>query len=137
MTQTGRCYCGDITYETHADPVWQAQCHCRECQYISGGGPNYFMMIPEDAFNYTKGIPQQFSRSDLETPRTRDFCGNCGTHLLTRLPGRPLLVLKVGTLDDPKAYTGPEMAIFTCDQQPFHVIAEGLPTADKLPPPRD
>lgn len=137
MATTGRCYCGEITYESQEAPVWQAQCHCRECQYISGGGPNYFMMIPEGGFSYTKGTPQQFTRSDLDTPRTRDFCGTCGTHLLTRLPGRPLLVLKVGTLDDPTSYTGPEMAIFTCDRQSFHVIADGVPTADKLPPPRD
>ncbi len=39
MTITGRCYCGEITYGTDSAPVWQAQCHCRECQYISGGGP--------------------------------------------------------------------------------------------------
>jgi len=137
MTITGRCYCGDITYSATGAPVWQAQCHCRECQYISGGGPNYFMMIPEEGFSYTNGVPAQFTRSDLETARTRDFCGRCGTHVLTRLPGRPVLVLKVGTLDDPGAYSGPEMAIFTCDIQDFHVIAEGLPTADKLPPPRE
>ncbi len=92
------------------------------------------MMIPEEGFSYTAGTPRQFTRSDLESPRTRGFCGTCGTHLLTRLPGRPLLVLKVGTLDDPGVYTGPQIAIFTCDKQPFHVIADGLPTADKLPP---
>lgn len=134
MTTTGRCYCGDITYEAQGDPVWQAQCHCRECQYVSGGGPNYFMMMPEDGFSYTKGTPAQFTRSDLDAPRTRDFCSNCGTHILTRLPGRPALVLKVGTLDDPKAYGGPQVAIFTCDQQDYHQIADGLPTFDKLPP---
>ena len=27
----------------------------------------------------------------------------------------------------------PAMAIFTCDRQPFHQIAEGLPTFDRLP----
>ena len=136
MTITGRCYCGDITYATSGTPVFQGQCHCRECQYISGGGPNYFMMIPTEGFSYTKGAPQTFTRSDIEAPRTRDFCSTCGTHLLTRLPDRPVLVLKVGTLDDLKDYTGPQMAIFTCDKQDFHVIADGVPTAHKRPPPR-
>ena len=134
MAITGRCYCGDLTYEAKGDPQWRAQCHCRECQYISGGGPNYFMMMPEDGFSYTKGTPKKFTRSDLEVARTRDFCENCGTHIATLLPGRPLVVLKVGTLDNPSDYAGPEMAIFTCDQQDFHVIAEGVPAVDKLPP---
>ncbi len=131
---TGRCYCGEITYEITGTPQWQAQCHCRECQYISGGGPNYFMLFAADDFHYTKGAPSQFTRSDLKVARTRDFCPTCGTHLVTRLPDRPALVVKVGTLDDPADYDGPQMAIFCCDKQPFHVIAPGLPTADKLPP---
>ena len=134
MTVTGHCYCGELAYEAEGDPVMQAECHCRECQYISGGGPNFFMMMPEEGFRYTSGTPAQFTRSDIETPRTRDFCANCGTHILTRLPGRPMVVLKVGTLDDPGVYAGPQAAIFMCDTQDFHVVADGVPTFDKLPP---
>ena len=133
MTATGRCYCGQVTYEIDGDPLWQAQCHCRECQYITGGGPNYFMIVPVDAYRVTKGTPAQFTRNGLETPRTRDFCPNCGTHLITRLPDGERLVIKVGTLDDMSVYTGPQMAIYCCDKRPFHVIAEGVPTVDKLP----
>jgi len=132
--RTGRCYCGDIRYETSGDPVMKAQCHCRECQYISGGGPNYFMGMPLSGFRYTQGEPAQFARDDLETPRTRDFCPRCGTHLLTRLPGRDWLVIKVGTLDDPaEAYGGPKAAIFCLDMQPFHEIPKDLPAFERLP----
>ncbi len=133
MKLTGRCYCGEIHYEAEGEPVMQAECLCRECQYISGGGPNFFIIMPEDGFRFTKGTPKQFARSDLETPRTRDFCGTCGTHLLTRLPGRPLLVVKVGTLDDPTVFEGPQAAIFGIDKQPFHAIADGIPVFERLP----
>ena len=133
MATTGRCYCGQITYEINGDPLWQAQCHCRECQYITGGGPNYFMIVAADAYRVTKGTPKQFTRDDLAEPRTRDFCGNCGTHLITRLPDGKRIVVKVGTLDDMSVYSGPQMAIYCCDKQPFHVIAEGVPAVDKLP----
>jgi hypothetical protein len=37
-------------------------------------------------------------------------------------------------LDDPKLYGGPQMAINTLDKQLFHVIPEGLPTFERLPP---
>lgn len=133
MATTGRCYCGELKYEINGAPQWQAQCHCRECQYISGGGPNYFMIVAADDFSFTEGTPRQFTRDDIDNPRTREFCGTCGTHMITRLPDRPAVVVKVGTLDDVSVYEGPQMAIFTCDMQPFHVIAEGVQSVDKLP----
>jgi hypothetical protein len=125
-----------VRYVAEGEPMLKAQCHCRECQYISGGSPNMFMLMPQDGFQYTKGTPKQFSRSDLENPVTREFCGECGTHLVTRRPGLPAAIIKVGTLDDPTLYGTPTMAIYTVDKQPFHVIAEGLPTFERLPPRR-
>jgi hypothetical protein len=65
----------------------RASCrHCRECQYISGGAPNMFMLVAPQGFRYASGEPRKFSRSDLENPVTREFCGECGTHLTTRRP---------------------------------------------------
>ena len=134
MTLTGRCYCGEVAFEASGKPVLKGQCHCRECQYISGGGPNYFMMMPEDGFTYTTGTPGRFTRPDLERAVTREFCPTCGTHLATRIPWRDYVVIKAGTLDDPSTmYGGPKMAIFTCDAQPFHHIPEGLPAFDRIP----
>jgi hypothetical protein len=134
MKLEGGCYCGSLRYAAEGKPVLKAQCHCRECQYISGGGPNLFMLMPPEGFAYTKGTPKQFTRKDLPNAVTRDFCAECGTHILTRRPGLPQLVLKVGTLDDPASgYGAPKMAIYTIDKQPFHLIAEGLPAFERVP----
>jgi hypothetical protein len=134
MTITGHCYCGELAYAVEGDPVFKAQCHCRECQYLTGGAENYFMLMPEAGFSYVKGEPKQFRRSDLAAPVTREFCGTCGTQIVTRTPSAPgLVVLKVGTMDDPAQYGGPAMAIFTCDVQPFHQIPEGMPRFEKMP----
>jgi hypothetical protein len=48
--------------------------------------------------------------------------------------GLPLIILKVGTLDDPSLFGAPQMAIYTVDKQPFHIVPEGLPTFEHLPP---
>jgi hypothetical protein len=133
MKLEGGCYCGQVRYIAEGDPMMQAQCHCRECQYISGGSPNMFMVMPVAGFSYTKGTPKQFSRSDLENPVTREFCAECGTHLTTLRPGLPAAILKVGTLDDPGLFDGPQMAIFTIDKQPFHEIPEGMRTFERMP----
>jgi Glutathione-dependent formaldehyde-activating enzyme len=55
-----------------------------------------FLAMPPDGFKYTKGSPKQFTRKDLEKPVTREFCAECGTHLITR-PRVPVVVIKVGT----------------------------------------
>ena len=132
-TFTGRCYCGDVHYSVTAEPLWKAQCHCRECQYITGGGPNYFLLMPAASLIWTKGTPAHFARSDLESPRVRRFCGTCGTHLTTELPDGERVVVKVGTLDDPTLYGGPKAAIYTVDQQPFHLIDNDIPAFERLP----
>lgn len=132
-TRTGKCYCGALTYVSTGASQFKAQCHCRECQYHSGGGPNYFMFVPDDGFSYTSGTPKTFTRPDLDAPVTREFCENCGTHMLTRRPGLDQLILKVGTLDDADEYA-PTVAIHTADQQHFHMIPDGIPTFERLPP---
>ncbi len=133
MRLEGGCYCGKVRYVAEGEPMMKAQCHCRECQYITGGAPNMFVAMPTDGFSYTQGSPKQFTRSDLEKPVTREFCPECGTHLVTRVPGIGMTVVKVGTLDDPSLFGGPQMAIYTVDKQPFHVIPEGLPSFERLP----
>ena len=133
MKLEGGCYCGAVRYVAEGEPTLKAQCHCRECQYISGGAPNLFMLMPPAGFSYSKGTPKRFTRGDLECPVTREFCGECGTHLVSRRPGLDAVILKVGTLDDPSLFGGPQMAIYTIDRQPFHHIADGLPRFERLP----
>ena len=83
MKLEGGCYCGAVRYVAEGEPRLKAQCHCRECQYITGGSANMFMLMPPDGFKYTKGTPKQFTRSDLESAVTREFCAECGTHIHT------------------------------------------------------
>jgi hypothetical protein len=133
MVLEGGCYCKALRYRAEGEPMMKAQCHCRECQYITGGSPNLFVAMPVAGFTYTQGTPQRFTRDDIERAVTRDFCGRCGTHVATRPPGFPAVIVKVGTLDDPKQFGGPDMAIFTIDKQSFHTIPQGIPAFDRLP----
>ncbi len=54
MKLTGRCYCGDIQYEIDGEAQASLHCHCRECQYISGGNPAALMIFPLEAFCLTQ-----------------------------------------------------------------------------------
>ena len=101
---------------------------------ISGGNPNVVMGMPGASFAYTKGSPKAFRRADLPNPVTREFCGECGTHILSRAPTLPgAVLLKVGTFDDPSVFGGPQMVIFTIDKQSFHHVPPGVPTFERTP----
>src|ERR1051325_5938312 len=121
MEAQGRCYCGAVRYKTSGDPILQVQCHCRECQYVSGGSPNVTMGRPEAGFSYTQGKPQQGRSQDLPNPVTRE----CRPVLPARAPDLPgVVLLRVGTLGEPSAFS-PQMAIFLADKQPFPRVPEG------------
>ena len=134
MQVEGRCYCGAVRYRVNGDAMFRGQCHCRECQYIAGGSPAVVMAFPEAGFSYTKGEPKAFRRSDLESPVTREFCAQCGTHILAKSSGLPgAVILKVGTLDDQSVYGGPQMVIYTIDKQSYHLIPDGIPAFERVP----
>ena len=133
MAVTGGCYCGEVRYEVDGPQEAAFQCHCRECQYLTGGNANIVVVFAESGFRYTKGLASSFARSDLENPVTRHFCGACGTGIGSRTPSRPnSMIVKVGTLDNPGEYQA-QAAIFTCDRQAYHYIPNNIPSFDKRP----
>ena len=133
MKMTGGCYCGAVRYEIDGEPQASLQCHCRECQYISGGFPAALMLFSLESFQLTSGQMKQYRRSDLERPVTRHFCEGCGTGIASETPNRPgSIVIKAGTFDDPSIYK-PAVAIYTCDKQDYHYIPEDITEFDKRP----
>jgi hypothetical protein len=75
MELEGGCYCRELRYKVSGDPIFRIQCHCRDCQYLSGGAPALLMAFPKAGFEYTRGSQKAFSRSDIDAPPTREFCG--------------------------------------------------------------
>jgi hypothetical protein len=114
-----------VRYEAEGDPMMKAQCRYREIHLRRRAQH----VRPDAGLHYTRGAPKQFTCSDLERSVTREFCAECGTHLVTR----PAVVIKVGTLDDPALFGGPQMATYAVDKQAFHTIPEGMPSFDRLP----
>lgn len=134
MRLTGGCYCGALRFEIDGDIPMRGLCLCRTCQRISGGAGNLFIGIEAKAFKYTQGAPKLFARIDADHPPTREFCGECGTHVAARSPKAPGgLIVKVGALDDPAAFEGPKMIFWTSEKQAFHALPEGVAAFATLP----
>ena len=113
--------------------MMKAQCHCRECQYITGGSPNMFVVMPPDGFRYTKGDPEAvFAQRPREAGdtrilrRMRHACRNAAA-------GVPVVVIKGRHARRSRAQIMPQVAIYTVDKQPFHHIPDGMPSFERLP----
>lgn len=109
-------------------------CYCRTCQTISGGGGNFFMAVEAQSFRFTKGDPRSFNKKDRQGAPTRHFCGNCGVHLTARSDLAPTAILiKVGSLDDPSVFEGPQLITWTSEKQKFHLLPDGVPAHAEFP----
>ncbi|WP_299628532.1 GFA family protein [uncultured Tateyamaria sp.] len=128
----GGCYCGAVRFEVVEPAIGQGQCHCRACQHIAGGAPQYFLLVPKDGLHWSGKGCATFKKPDLEDAVTRYFCPDCGTHIATRRPDQSAWVLKVGTLDDPSDFA-PRFAICYAQAQPFHMVPDGIPVFDDIP----
>ena len=135
VKRTGGCACGEIRYGFYEPKVAQIACHCRACQYQSGGGPAYVVVVNRDVFRVTKGRPKEFvTLSEAGNHITRAFCGDCGSPLYAYSDADDQFCsVKVGSLDEPQHYK-PRVHIWMSEAQPWH--KRGLFTArfSKHPP---
>ena len=109
-------------------------CYCLTCQMISGGAGNFFMAVDAQKFEFTKGTPAAFNKNDRPGSPTRHFCETCGVHLTARSTRAPSAVLiKIGTLDDPSVFQGPQFVTWTSEMQKFHLLPPDVPAHREFP----
>jgi hypothetical protein len=101
---------------------------------ISGGAGNLFMAVAAQTFQFTKGAPRSFNKQDRPWAPTRHFCETCGVQLTARSERAPGAVLiKVGTLDDPSMFAGPQLVTWTSEMQKYHLLPSDVPAYPELP----
>lgn len=131
----GGCQCGAIRYEITQDLMGSGVCHCRACQYSTGGGPNSVALAPKAGFKVLKGEPKRYARSGSSGAEVAQvFCGDCGSPLWSEA-AFPFLPVKAGSLDDPSVLE-PAIHLWTSKAQPWHRIEPGRPAFPENPPPQ-
>ena len=130
----GGCRCGAVRYQVSAEPLAVMDCHCRDCQYASGGSHTTAVVMPAAAFKLTKGTPRRYeSKGDSGRDIARAFCETCGSPLFSEPPGGTLIVVKAGSLDDP-SWLQVGGALYTASAQPWAHIDPGKLIFEKMPP---
>ncbi len=101
MKVSGRCHCGQISFEAEIDPVRTRIYHCTDCQTLSGSAFRTNVGPVGASFVLTSGTPKVYTlTADSGTQREHAFCSECGTPTYSATRGDPLSYsLRVGTLD--------------------------------------
>jgi hypothetical protein len=130
----GGCSCGAVRYEVSLPPLMAYNCHCTNCQKVSGGAFSTALTILESGFAIVAGDPRTVEwTSDAGNARYGVFCANCGTRIANgQRPAAGFLSLRAGTLDDPR-WVDPVGDIWLRSAQPWVPIREGRLRAEQQP----
>ncbi len=129
----GGCLCGAVRYECNAEPIVTFNCHCRDCQRLSGGPYAPVLYFPASAFSLTKGELRRYATESMRRgENTRGFCAQCGTRISGAESERGVGLL-ASSLDDPSLFR-PQFDIHVSDAQPWDQMDPAIPKFDGYPP---
>ena len=84
-TYIGECFCGAIRIQVDGDPEAMGYCHCESCRHWSAGPVNAFSLWKPANVRITQGR-QYLAHVRRSETSDRQFCRQCGGHLMTLHP---------------------------------------------------
>lgn len=129
----GSCLCGAISYEVAALDTAILFCHCQTCRKAHAAPLVPTAGVMREHFVWLKG-EDSLSSFESSPGKIRHFCMLCGTHLVAERPGKPVLILRVATLDDAPGAM-PEAHIWTSHDLNW-LDHEDIPTHHEWQPGR-
>jgi hypothetical protein len=96
-THKGTCFCGAVEIEVTGDPEAMGYCHCESCRSWSAGPVNAFTLWKPEGVSVTKGA-ERIGRF-MKIPNSgRQFCTECGGHIMTDHPMMQLIDVYAATI---------------------------------------
>ena len=98
----GGCFCQKIRYGFEAGDYLVVNCHCTMCRKTSAAAFVTWVIMPREAFRFTKGNPAVLESS---AKGRRHFCRDCGTPLVFEsLERTHQMDITTCSLDDPDTF---------------------------------
>ena len=130
---TGGCLCGEIRYETTAEPAIQCLCYCTDCQTVSGAAGYAVYGVPIDSLVLTSGQPAEHNvQADSGRVNSRKFCAKCGTRVWAQLEELGLASVNGLTLDQ-RDHFRPTANHFPDSAPPWCQLDESLEVLPPIP----
>ena len=83
---SGNCFCGAVGVEVTGAPEGMGYCHCDSCRAWSAGPVNAFTLWKPENVKVTKGA-ESIGHYQKTATSDRQFCTQCGGHVMTDHPG--------------------------------------------------
>ena len=93
----GSCFCGTVQIVLRGEPVAMGYCHCDSCRRWSASPVNAFTLWKPGAVRVTAGAEHigMFQKTPVSQ---RQFCKQCGGHVMTNHPPLGLVDVYAATL---------------------------------------
>ena len=130
---SGKCLCGNVSYQCHSEPKAIFNCHCEDCRRATGSvfGTNLF--VPEAEVEISGEVSSYSHISDSGSTMTKRFCPNCGSLLFGSNSAKPNVVsIRAGTVDQ-LALIKPQINLFMDKKVPSTSIDKNLKQASGMP----
>ena len=122
----GGCVCGAVRYRVLGTPPAVYNCHCRDCQRLSGSTHTMSMPIGRDPAELIAGELSSYGKpADSGRVVRMRGCPHCGVRVWNEPPAGDIVILKPGTLDDPR-WAVPVGNICTNSAMPYAVVDPAL-----------
>lgn len=130
---TGNCLCGQVSFEAEGDIAMQGNCHCTDCQQISGSAFATLVFLKDEDVKIT-GETKRFEHTvDSGNKLTKDFCTNCGSQMFGGNVGRPgMTAIKAGSINE-KEHIKPQFNVYASSKMPCVTLDDSIPAFDKMP----
>jgi hypothetical protein len=130
---TGRCLCGAVSFTINAAPIATGQCHCKDCQRISGTGHVSLARFRAEDVALTGPTASYAVTADSGNINTRHFCPKCGSRVFgENSAASGVMNISVGCIDD-NSWFVPGRVVYAKDRPTWDVTSTDIPNFDRMP----
>lgn len=130
---TGNCLCGDVSFAADGEIAMMGNCHCKDCQQVTGAAYATMVFLKDDEIKVT-GETKRFEHpADSGNVLTKDFCPNCGSQMFGSNLSRPgMTLIRAGVINE-QEYIKPQFNVYASGKMDCIALDPDIPAFDKMP----
>ena len=130
---SGTCLCGEIKFSGKTEIKRIANCHCLDCQKITGASFATIIFVNAEEISIVGSAAVYKHISDSGSQLEKHFCRNCGSQMFSFNSSRAGLIgLRAGNLNE-KELIEPQVNVYLERKTPSTLINSSLPSYNKMP----
>ncbi len=111
----GECLCGDVSFRMNDNFKAFYQCHCKQCQQLTGSAFASNLFTEPDNIQWLSGADRVSVYEHPQREFSKSFCKSCGSALPFLNKSKTSLIVPAGCLNELPALE-PQANLFTSEQ---------------------